>query len=293
MKNKKLTSNVKVLAVGAVGNVAGLVVPALVERGATVRGLVRKPEQAAEAKRRGAAEVAVGDLADLGSLKAALQGVDAVFHIGPVFAPNEIQMGKNMIQAAAEAGVRKFVFSSVIHPILSELPIHTAKARVEEALVNSDLEYTILHPTVLFQNYSNFWPKVAQKGILEEPWSPDTRFSRVDYRDVAEVAAIAVTEERLAYGTFELCSSGILNRHEVAALISEVLGKQITVGTIDPNALGRVPNDMRTMCEHYNHRGLLGNPLALRAILGREPRTLRAYFEELAGTYAAQSRAPR
>lgn len=138
-----------------------------------------------------------------------------------------------------------------------------------------------------------FWTKVVQTGILEEPWSPDTRFSRVDYRDVAEVAAVALTEDRLAYGTLELCSSGILNRHDVAALISEVLGRQITAGTIDPDALGQVPHDMKTMCEHYNHRGLVGNPFVLRAILGREPRTLRAYFEELASTHATRPRAPR
>jgi uncharacterized protein YbjT (DUF2867 family) len=287
MEIKKLTSNLTVLAVGAAGNLAGLVVPELVERGATVRGLVRKPEQVEEAKRRGATEVAVGDLADLESLSSALQGVDAVFHLGPAFAPNEIQMGQNMVEAAVRAGVRKFVFSSVIHPILSKLPNHAAKARVEEALIASDLEYTILHPTVLFQNYSIFWPRVVQTGILAEPWSPDTRFSRVDYRDVAEVAAIALTEDRLAYGTFELCSSGILNRHEVAALISEVLEKQVTVGTIAPDALAQFPNDLRTMCDHYDHRGLLGNPLVAGAILGREPRTLRAYFEELAKTHAA------
>jgi hypothetical protein len=36
------------------------------------------------------------------------------------------------------------------------------------------------------------------------------------------------------------------------------------------------------MFEHYDHNGLLGCALTLRAILGREPRTLRAYFEELA-----------
>jgi hypothetical protein len=61
----------------------------------------------------------------------------------------------------------------------------------------------------------------------------------------------------------------------------------VTVGTIDPDALRQFANDLRTMCEHYDHHGLLGNPLVARAILGREPRTLRAYFEELANTPAA------
>jgi hypothetical protein len=42
-----------------------------------------------------------------------------------------------------------------------------------------------------------------------------------------------------------------------------------------------VPPPMRAMVEHYNHAGLIANPLALRAVLGREPRSLRAYFDEL------------
>ncbi|TIQ36290.1 MAG: NmrA/HSCARG family protein [Mesorhizobium sp.] len=271
-----------ILAVGAAGNLAGLVVPALVGRGAKVRGLVRRREQIDSVTARGAAEAVVGDLADPESLSAALRGVDAVFHVGPVFAPNEVELGRTMVRAAVQAGVRKFVFSSVIHPVLSGLPNHAAKAPVEEALLNSNLEYTILHPTVVFQNYAAAWPKIVQTRILEEPWAADTRFTRVDYRDVADVAAIALTEDYLTYGTFELCSPGNLNRHDVALQISEVLGKEIKVGTLGVEALGNVPQDMKTMVEHYNHHGLLGNSLTLQAILNREPRTLRAYFEDLA-----------
>ena len=166
MKTERIGSPFTVLAVGVAGKVAGLVVPALVARGVRVRGLVRKPDQADDAKRRGATEVAVGDLADLQSLRAALEGVDAVFHVGPVFAPNEIQMGRNIIQAAARAGVRKFVFSSVMHPILSQLPNHAAKAQVEEFLINSDLDYTILHPTVLFRRITHC---PGQKPCKPEP----------------------------------------------------------------------------------------------------------------------------
>ncbi|MBX5156321.1 MULTISPECIES: NmrA family NAD(P)-binding protein [unclassified Rhizobium] len=52
--------SVTILAVGAAGDLAGLVIPALVDRGALVRGLVRKPEQVQTAKDRGAHEVAAG-----------------------------------------------------------------------------------------------------------------------------------------------------------------------------------------------------------------------------------------
>ena len=63
--------------------------------------------------------------------------------------------------------------------------------------------------------------------------------------------------------------------------MGEALGREIKERR-DPGVLGEVPQGSRTMFEHYDHHDLLGNPLTLRAILDREPRTLRAFFEELA-----------
>lgn len=271
-----------ILAVGADGKFAGLVIPALTARGAKVRGLVREAASADKVRARGAAEVAIGNLGDRASVDRALDGVTSVFYIAPAFLSDEAQVGKAMVAAAIAAGVRRFVFSSVIHPILSGLPNHAMKAPVEEAILDSDLEYTFLHPTLFFQNYAASWSRIVGTGTLAEPWSTNTRFSRVDYRDVADVAAIALTEDRLLYGTFELCAEGALDRHGVAALAGEVLRRDIKAKRVDPATLGPETTPMRPMFEHYDHFGLRGNALTLRAILGREPRTLRAYFEELA-----------
>ncbi len=270
-----------VLAVGAAGKFAGYVVPALVARGATVRGLVHEAKAVASVRDEGAEDAVVGDLRDQRSIAAALDGAESVFYVAPAFLPNEAQVGVDFVAAAVKAGVRRFVFSSVIHPVLSALSNHAAKAPVEEAILDSGLEYTLLHPALFFQNYARAWPGLARSGILAEPWSSDTRFSRVDYRDVAEIAAIALTEDRLLYGTFELCADGWLNRHDVAALAGEVLGRTVRAERIDPATLGDQAAPMPPMFEHYDHTGLRGNALTLRAILGREPRTLRAFFEEL------------
>ncbi|TGS08807.1 NmrA/HSCARG family protein [Mesorhizobium sp. M2E.F.Ca.ET.209.01.1.1] len=270
-----------ILAFGAAGNFAGSVIPALATRGARVRAFIRRPEQAELVRGHGATEVAIGDLRDRPALDAALKDVGAVFYIAPAFIPGEADVGKTVVKAAINAGIRRFVFSAVIHPVLSDLVNHVAKAPVEEAVLNSGLEYTFLHPARYFQNYAAFWPKVVKEGVLAEPWSSETRFSLVDYRDVAEVAAIALTEDRLLFGTFELCAPGQLDRHEVVALMSDVLGRKIGERR-DPGVLGDVSQGLRAMFAHYDHHGLLGNPLTLRAILGREPRLLRAYLEELA-----------
>ena len=278
------SSAMKVLAVGAAGKFAGLVVPALASRGVRVRGLVSKQEQQASVRGKGADEVVVGNLTDPAAIAAALHGMDAVFYIAPAFLPNEAEVGQRFVAAAIDAGVRRFVFSSVIHPVLSGLSNHAAKPPVEEAVLDSRLEYTFLHPALFFQNYVQSWPQVVKTGTLGEPWSNDTRFSRVDYRDVAEVAAIALTEDRLLAGTFELCAEGHLDRHDVAALMSSVLGRPIEARRIDPASLGKSAAPMQPMFEHYDRVDLLGNALTLRAILNREPRTLRTYFEELAAS---------
>ena len=271
-----------ILVVGAAGKFAGLLVPELARRGARIRGMVHDAADADGVRAAGAQDVVVGDLTDAASVAAALRDVDRAFYIAPVALPDEAARGREFVAAAIDAGVRRLVFSSVIHPVLSHLPNHAMKAPIEEAVLDSRLEYSFLHPTVLFQNYAGAWADIVKAGVVAEPWSNDTRFSRVDFRDVAEVAAIALTEDRLLYGTFELCSAGWLDRHDVAALIGDVLGRTITPRRIDPDTLPAPAQAMRPMFDHYDRIGLRGNALTLAAILGRPPRTLRAYFEELA-----------
>jgi len=277
----------KILAVGAAGASAGMVIPELARRGAYLRGLVHDPKQTVAVRNQGAAEVAVGDLSDPGSMDAALEGIDSMFYIAPAFIPNEAEIGVSVVAAAVRAGVRRVVFSSVIDPSISELVNHSAKAPVEEAIIESGMEYALLQPALFMQGIARSWPNVLETGVFAEPWSSETRFTRVDYRDVAEVAAIALTEDRLVYGTYQLCSEGNLNRHEVAALMSDVLGRHIEAARVGAPSDGPAGNGaenaspMDKMFAWYDKRGLLGNALILRAILGREPRTLTTYLAEL------------
>lgn len=285
-----MTEKLNVLVIGAAGHFAGLVLPELAKRGVHVRGFVRKETQRDKVLQNGAQEVVIGDLRDPLSVMAALKDIDALFYIAPAFIEDEATIGKHVVDAAVKAGVRRIVFSSVIHPTLSNLVNHYAKGPVEDAIFESNLEYTILQPAMFFQNFAQGWPQVVESGTYAEPWSAETRFTRVDYRDVAEVAAIALTENRLLYGTFELCSEGNFSRHDVVALMSRVLGRTIQTATLDPKQIPSGQGEsgsstelspLQKMMEWYNQHGLLGNALTLRAILGREPRTLEAYLEEL------------
>ncbi len=280
-----------VLVVGAAGRFAGLVVPALADRGVKVRGLARGEEQARRARSNGAAEIAMGDLRDRASLDAALRGVERAFYLAPVYQEDEARVGLSFVEAAKAAGLRRMVFSSAIHPIIGVLQNHIQKVPVEEALVGSGMEFTILHPAVFYQNLASAWPGVVESGVFAEPFSAAARISRVDYRDVADVASVALTEDRLLNGTFELCADGGMDRAEVATLMGEVLGRRIEAAAPGFEAWisqARLPYDdhqkaeLAAMYAFYDRHGLVGNVLTLQAILGRAPRSLRDFFADLA-----------
>lgn len=83
----------RVLAVGATGQFAGLVVPTLVSRGVQVTAFVHDPAKQDRARDAGADEAVAGDLRDPASVRAALGGVDGVFLIIPAFAPDSATLG--------------------------------------------------------------------------------------------------------------------------------------------------------------------------------------------------------
>ncbi len=281
----------KVLMVGATGKYANLVLPELKKHRVSVRALVRNKDDEFTAHKNGADEVAIGDLQDSKSLRLAAQGVEGVFHINPAFAPHESEMGIAMVEAAKAAGVRKFVFSGVIHPSISKMVNHGAKLPVEEALYHSGMTFVVLQPAMFMQTLDNGWAEVLKAGRFSLPYSKQVKACYVDYRDVAEVAALAFTTSTMDYGTFELCAAGMVNRIELAAMMSEGLGASVEAGELPFEewaqmakiSEGAVRAGLKTMYEEYDKFGFPGgNALVLWTILNREPRTLRQYVRELA-----------
>jgi uncharacterized protein YbjT (DUF2867 family) len=279
----------RVLTIGATGEFAGLVVPELKKRGVTVYALVQNADRAAEAIKKGADETVTGSLEDEDSLRAAALGMDGVFHIIPAF-KNEVKLGLNMVNAARAAGVKKFVFSSVYHPSLS-LVNHADKRQTEEALYKSGMDYTILQPAMYMQMLARLWKSAKEQGQIIMPYSKLSKMSWVDYRDVAEVAALAMTGTEFSFGTFELCSPGMYSRVDLAAMMGKVLGKTVRAGQLSPEEWARQaqlpPGELRegliAMNKDYDQYGFSGgNALVLKTLLGREPRTVQQFIRDLA-----------
>jgi uncharacterized protein YbjT (DUF2867 family) len=278
----------RVLVTGATGQFAGLVVPALVSRGVEVRAFVHDPAKQGQAKDAGADEVAVGDLRDPASVRAALDGVDGVFLIIPAFAPDTSALGTGIVAAAQQtAGVRRVVFSGVYHPSLA-LVNHASTRPVEEALYHSDLEFTVLQPAMFMQGLLGGWQSAVADGVFVAPYSKDSTMTFVDYRDVAEATAVAFATDDLVNGTFELAAGGMVTRTGLAALMSRHAGREVTARDVEPgDAVRQMPagpmkDGLLAMFADYTAHGFRGgNSLALRTILGRAPRSLEDFFAEL------------
>jgi uncharacterized protein YbjT (DUF2867 family) len=168
---------------------------------------------------------------------------------------------------------------------------HASKLPVEEALYESGLIFTVLQPTMFMQTLANGWREVLRHGSFSLPYSREAKASYVDYRDVAEAAALALTSSKLDYGTFELSAEGMANRIELTRMMSEAVGRTIQAEEADYDHWaqvthipeGPVREGLRRMFADYDQFGFPGgNALVLRTILDREPRTLRDFINELA-----------
>jgi len=285
-----------ILVTGAGGKTGQAVIAALAARGATVRALIRRIEQAETLKALGATEVSIGSFGDAQALDLAATGAAAVYHICPNVSSDELHFAQAVASAAQAHGIRRFVYHSVLHPQIEAMPHHWQKMRAEEFLFACGFDLTILQPTAYMQNILGTWPGIVADGIFRMPYPVGTRLSLVDLADVAAVAALVLTSAGHANATYELVGTPSLSQAEVADAIGAVVGRTVRAEaeTVEAwqrraGAAGMGANECDTlaaMFRYYAAHGLMGNSNTLRWLLGRPPRDLghwlatqRARFE--------------
>ena len=280
-----------ILVTAAAGNQGKHLVPLLLAAGHHVRACVQSDTSAELLRSRGVHEVIVGDLSDPAAVTRAVAGAEKIYHVGPTIHPHERAIGMAVVDAARAAGVQHFVFSSVLHAITTDLVQHEIKRDIEEHLLSSGLEFTILQPA----NYMlplKLKP-VFERGVFELSWSLERRQSLVDLADVAQVAALVLGDSAAHAGaTYELASAGRYTAAELGAIISTVLRRPIDVRQIDADTYlkawvgDRDPEDfphqvrvLRAITARYSSHDFVGNPNVLRWVLGREPTTFEAFVQ--------------
>ncbi len=287
-----------IVIVGASGAVGTPTIRHLAARGAEIRALTSNERSAERLAGLGVGETTVGDFRSAGDVARALAGAESVFLVSPRFTEDEAEIGIGVVQAAKQEAVRHFVYSSAFHPQLSGMDHHATKLRIEEAVIESGLAFTIVQPSMFMQNVRVEWSEVTGDGVYPRPYSPDRKMSLIDTEDLGEAVARVLTEPSLRGGTYELCSGESLTHAEMAAILSDVLGRPVTARKRPLEdwkawAAGRgwAPWSVEAyakMCNHYDAHGYPGgNALAARAILGREPNGYRAFAERFVAEMAA------
>ncbi len=268
------------------GRTGTAVARSLRARGRRVRAVVAT-EAARPALDEAGAEVAVADLAEPGSVVPLLADAEALYLIWPNFDPRETAGATALLDAARSAGVGRVVYHSVLRPQARSMPHHAAKDRVEEHLDASGLAWRVLQPCAYADNLDAGLPRVAQTGRFPSVWGLEHGQSLVDVRDVAEAAAVLLTEDGLDGGTFEAAGPESLTAGRLAELLSEHLGRPVTTVDVVPD--GPVPpiedyaaHCRRRMFDHYRAHGFTGSPRVLTALLGRSPRTFAEHLADRA-----------
>lgn len=283
-----------ILVTGASGATGVHVIRQMARRGAGVRALSHSEAGAARARAAGAREIATGDMRNADDVARALAGIDVVYHIYPALQADEDSVGIGIVEQARQAGVRRFVFHSVIRPQIEAMPYHWKKMRVEEALFASGMTYVVFQPSMYMQNIRGEWPAIVKDGIYARNYSPHRKMNVVDLDDVGEAAAIAVTEDRLDNGVFELGGPDSLTHAEMAEILTRVLGRPVRAegrpvadGITAMRARGAPPymiDNFEALCRAANALGVPGNGVVHSAIIGR-PLTR---FEDFASKFAAE-----
>ena len=275
-----------ILITGASGK-TGRTLVRTISKVESVRAFVRRGEQVSDLRRLGAEKVIVGDLRDKSAIHATMDDVKAVYHICPNMSPDEVEIGKLVLQEARRAGVEHFVYHSVLHPQTEKMKHHWAKLRVEEMIFESGLPFTIMQPAPYMQNLLAGWKSIVEDGILCVPYSVNAKFSFVDLEDIAEAASVVMTEGDHKNAIYELVGTQPISHVNVAEIFSSVLDRDVRAETEkveDWRLRAKGMSDyalenLAGMFEYYNQWGLEGNPNILRWILGRKPTTFESFIQ--------------
>jgi (4-alkanoyl-5-oxo-2,5-dihydrofuran-3-yl)methyl phosphate reductase len=256
----------------------------LLETGQTVRVLLRDERKVADLDP--AIERAVGDLNNLDSLISAMRGVKRNFLV-----TFEKQQDINVIEAAKRTGVEHIVKLSTLEATEHKIKVGKWHNEREELIRASGLDWTCLRPGMFMSNSIEWWAEtIKAQGSVFFPGGKKGRVAPVDPRDVAKVAAMALTQPGHVGQAYELTGSELFTIGEMVHVISRVLGKPIQYVDIPPiaaklfmlktgmdktlvNALMEMLGSLRK-----NEGAIVTN--TVQHVTGHSPRTFEAWCRE-------------
>ena len=228
------TDEPALLVTGAAGRTGGYAARLLLERGQRVRALVHTFDDRAAKLRDSGAEVIVGDLQDIDTVREAVDGVRAAYFVYPI-SPGLLEATATFAQAGEEAGVTAIVNMSQIS---ARRGAASDAARIhwlgERILDWSPVAVTHLRPTYFAEWFTIFGAKgIREEGVLRLPFG-DGRHAPITAEDQGRViAAILENPDDHAGQVYPLFGAVEMNHYQIADAISEALGRPVRYEAAD------------------------------------------------------------
>lgn len=231
-----------ILVTGPTGTIGSQVVSQLAANtDVVVRAGVRDPKKA-EGLRRENVEVVALDYDKPDTLAAACEGADKVFLLTP-FAPNQVECGLRLLEAAKAAGVKHIVKLSAMGADQEPgIQLGRWHREVEKAIEASGVAWTFIRPNNFYENLVNYYGP-DKEGAIYLPFGQGA-VSFVDGRDVAACVVAALTGRGHEGKAYEVTGPEALTMTRMAEILSEATGRTIRYVDVPEEAAKKAMLDM-------------------------------------------------
>ena len=272
---------------GVTGKIGGETAKQLIDKGASLRALVRDEAKAADLKAAGV-ELVVGDIADADTVRQGLQGAERAFILLPIGEYQEANE-KQFTDLAEEAGVSHLVKMSSMEAVAdAETPIPQAHWAAEEHIRASGLNWTMVKPNFFMQNLLASAASIKEQRKFFLPMGDGTT-GMADARDIGAVCAEVLTGEGHAGQSYEITGPEVLSFYDVADRFSEVLGEKVTYIPLPMEQFREkmtgilLPWHLNAVCELFREIAEIGldhTTSTFKELIGRDPISVRQFVED-------------
>jgi len=225
-----------ILVTGATGFIGRILVRQLNETGQQVRVLLRPSMRSPRLPKGVPVEVAVVSLTDARGLRAALRGVDQIYHLASAAAQGregslfttDIEGTRTLAQVAADAEIERFIYLSHLGADrASAFPIHKSKGIAEEYIRKSGVPHTIIRSSIVFGPEDGFTTALAEilrfaPGILPIPGDGRTLLQPLWVEDLVTCLIWALQNPDMVNQTYEIGGGEYFTLRQIIENIMEV-----------------------------------------------------------------------
>jgi uncharacterized protein YbjT (DUF2867 family) len=273
--------------------IGSLLADALVDRGVEFTVMLRPGGSGDRIAGKPGVSSTEGDFDDPESLRRALEGVDRAFLLTNSTERTEAQQIAFVEAAQAQRVGHVVYLSQLASDPQSSVRFLRYHGAVEAALRNSTVGWTFVRPNLILQAYIPFAPMIAQ-GALQAPIG-DSAVSVVDARDIAAVAAAALTDDGHVGKAYTVTGPAAVTHAEIATELGDAVGRTVRFESIPPDAFlatltgaGMPEWQAEGLVEDYAHYDR-GEASAVSPdvaqVTGTSPRSLRDFAHDYSDAF--------